>query len=669
MWVRILWVLCLLMTLKIADTAAATTFSYASEKSRFEQRKLYSELIYLIKTRQRSRYLAQESKLKSYPLYPYLAYTDHIYRISEVSEASINAFRDQYRDTPLASQLLKNWLYSLAQRGEWKTFLANYSDAGKTDENACYHAYALYKNDKITEAITLAGDLWLVDYSQPDACDSIFRVWRDAGNLTSDLAWQRFTTAINSGESKLASYLVRFLSKNDKVLANNFKLVHRRPKNVAQMNRFARTDEKTRSVILHGIRRLSRNDPLRALEVLEKYQLSHEFSPSNLKVTYHYLAIRLAKDPDAKHALDRIPIDLTENQALIEAQLLGALKRLDWSYALIYLNLLDEEAKQTNRWQYWKARLLMSSNDTMDRHLALQTYQYLAELRSYYGFMAADFLNRGYNFEDEPVTVSGDEVLALEATPGIQRALELFAINERTRARREWRFTTLGFSPRELQIAALVAQKWGWWKQAIQAMIVARAWDDLDIRFPLAFHDSFIEGARTADIPVDWSLAIARQESSFMPDAHSSSGAVGIMQLMPATARATARAEGLPAPSRLELINPYTNIRIGTAYLGQMLRRFGQNRILASAAYNAGPSRVEKWIDERLPLDVWVETIPFKETRSYVINVLIFSAIYNRRLNLQSPLFSEQDLRFFATRLQPLKPGNSQARNTKSTIL
>ena len=135
------------------------------------------------------------------------------------------------------------------------------------------------------------------------------------------------------------------------------------------------------------------------------------------------------------------------------------------------------------------------------------------------------------------------------------------------------------------------------------------------------------------------------------------------MQLMPTTAKQTANKAGLVSPSKSDLTDPYTSIRIGSAYLGQMLRRFNFNRILASAAYNAGPGRVESWRDESLPLDVWVETIPFSETRSYVMNVLMFSTIYSRKLHQKTPLIYDHERRFFSsqqvTTSQPSQPDNS----------
>ena len=241
-----------------------------------------------------------------------------------------------------------------------------------------------------------------------------------------------------------------------------------------------------------------------------------------------------------------------------------------------------------------------------------------------------------------------NKVHALEETPAFNEPLSFFTLQEATRARREWNFTTKGYSDIELRIAARVAEKWGWHEQAIRAMIKAKAWDDLSPRFPLAYRDNFVSKARSEDIPVTWSLAIARQESAFMADARSSAGALGLMQLMPATAREVARESNFRLKSNQELTIPETNIELGTAYLGKMFRRFSHNRILASAAYNAGPTRVQRWIDPDLPADIWIETIPFKETRNYVQNVLVFAAIYGRKLGQQTPMIYQHELMDFA---------------------
>ena len=627
---------------------AGTEFKGEESKrvSNFDKREIYKDLIYLIKSNQRTKYkqtLAQVGlKIRDYPLHPYIEYTEKAYRISRQTESGIHSFISQYQDTPLANQLRQKWLGNLAKNSEWVTFLKDYQEQGASSKNKCYQAYALYKTGKIEEAFSLANNLWLVNHSQPDACDSIFKVWKDTGKLTRDIAWERFALSLEANKVSLASYLLRFLHKADKALAGNYLLVHRRPSNVKQHRRFSQKDDQTQGVILHGLKRLARKDPISALNHLEKYAVKQNFNNDALKETYLYIATRLASSSENMSTLDRIPSDIANDQGIIEKQVLNSLRQLKWDKALSQLNRLDAKDQDSERWQYWKARALAQSKVDENRVIGNHIYETLSKERSFYGFLAADALIKDYQYNINAVDVTQEEILALEETPGIQRALELFILGEKTQARREWRFTTKDFSAKEHQIAAYLAQKWGWYKQSIQSTIQAKNRNDLKTRFPFAYTHDFISGARASDIPLSWSLGIARQESAFMPDAKSAAGALGIMQILPSTAQYVLKEKKTPSNKRLT--DPKINISIGSTYLGQLLRKFDYSRVLASAAYNAGPSRVKKWRDDSLPLDVWIETIPFKETRSYVINVLMFSSIYQHRLNNQALLFSPQEL-------------------------
>jgi len=635
----------------LASTALAS-FNFSGDQttteSRYEQRERYKALLYQIKTNQHSLYESNKTELANYPLYPYLEYQSLIHRLSRQSSTDVSRFVDQYRDTPLASQLTQNWLYSIGKKGDWPTFISHYDAKAKnTKENACFHAYALWRSNQVELALQAATNLWLVAYSQPDECDPIFKVWRDNGGLTPEIAWQRYETAIMANEVTLANYLERFISKEDRNTAARLKRFHVQPKRLISETATGPDTERGRRILAHGIERLAKRDSAAALKALKNVASRYQFDPDVLTHLYNLIGVRLARNIETLPLLESLPIDLTEDQDLVAAQLLTQIKQLNWSSALIYLNLLPEEAQQSPRWQYWQGRILLDSGSQADVQQGRGIFQSLAKERSFYGFLAADALKLPYSYEDAPETITHEQVHALEETPGVQRALELFALGEMTRARREWRFTIRDYSNIELRIAARVAEKWGWHEQAIRAMITAKAWDDLAPRFPLAYQDNFIAGSRTEDIPVTWSMAIARQESAFMADAKSSAGALGLMQLMPATARQVAKESGISLRSSRELTDPLTNIKIGTAYLGKMFRRFNHNRILASAAYNAGPSRVERWLDPSLPLDVWIETIPFSETRNYVQNVLVFSSIYSRKLDQRVPLILAHERRAF----------------------
>jgi soluble lytic murein transglycosylase len=622
----------------VADFSRGAGYNPTVAPDRFEQRQMYLDAIHLIKTSQFSRLQELKPPLRTYPLYPYLEYTEISYRISRQSEQDILRFVQQYRDTPLVEPLLAHWLANLAKRGKWEIFFTHYNKVTPTKKLACQHAYGVYKVGMVDQALTEAEKLWTVGFSQPDECDPIFNVWRGANGITPEIAWQRFALSLKENNKDLSSYLIRFVDRQDKPFATNYRLVHLKPKTIKRYKSFKATNIRNREIILHGVKRLSRIDPEDALLTLSHYEKLQDFNPVELEDAYAYIGVRLAGKSSDLALIDSLPVNLHEQPALVEARIRQSLEHGDWSNVIILINLLPQEQQDSNRWQYWKARALGISADEADRQIARNIMIELSSKRSFYGFVSADILQNQYNYQDEPSPVTLEQILSLEESPGVQRALELFALGERSRARREWYFSTSDFNNVERDVAARVALRWGWYKASIQTMIDAGAWNHLDHRFPIAYADTFITHARRANIPVQWSLAIARQESSFMTDAKSSSGALGVMQLMPATAKQVAAKIGVSFPNNTSLTSPDINIRLGTNYLGQMLRKYDNNRILASAAYNAGPGRVNQWLDPDVPFDVWIEIIPFTETRNYVQNVLMFSSIYSQRMNERQPL-------------------------------
>jgi soluble lytic murein transglycosylase len=221
--------------------------------------------------------------------------------------------------------------------------------------------------------------------------------------------------------------------------------------------------------------------------------------------------------------------------------------------------------------------------------------------------------------------------------PGLQRARELFKLNRPMSARREWNFALKEADPEALRAAARLAQSWEWPSQSIITLAKLRYWNDLELRFPLTHQKTITGQAAGHGLDRAWVFAILRQESAFISDAKSSAGARGLMQLMPKTAKQVAK-ELKHTPLKLEdLFKPDLNIRLGTGYLNKIYRQLQENPVLATAAYNAGPHRVKSWLpDQPQATDIWIETIPFHETREYLKRVLAYTVIYNYRLGEQS---------------------------------
>jgi soluble lytic murein transglycosylase len=325
------------------------------------------------------------------------------------------------------------------------------------------------------------------------------------------------------------------------------------------------------------------------------------------------------------------------------------LRQGDWAGVLYWLDRLPPAERDSTRWRYWRGRAL----DVLERgEEARLAYQRIAGQRDYHGFLAADRLGLAYAIASAPLEIPPTELEALLAgSPGLQRARELYILGREPEAEAEWRQAIQAFDPTALQQAALLAHRWEWRYQAIVTIARAGHWDDLELRFPLAYREGVMANARARALDPAWVYAVIRQESSFRPDARSPVGALGLMQLMPATGRQIAR-ELRDAADPPDLLQPETNIRYGVHYLQQISQRLQDNPVLATAAYNAGPNKVAQWLPAGAPVpaDVWAETIPYRETRAYVQRVMEYAAVYRHLLGLEG---SETTL---GARMKPVRP-------------
>ena len=319
---------------------------------------------------------------------------------------------------------------------------------------------------------------------------------------------------------------------------------------------------------------------------------------------------------------------------------------------------MPASAQSTLRWQYWQARAELSSPDIGGRESARVSFERLASERDYYGHLAALWLGIPGSLADQSTTIAPEKLLDLAAAPTAQIIYELRALGETLEARREWFQLIKPFSNTELRIAAALASQLHWHDMAIATLAQAQAWDEVLERFPRPYAERFTEAARTKGVPVTLAMAVARRESGFWTEARSPVGAQGLMQLMPRTAQSVAKSIDLDSPTDLVLTQADTNIKLGTAYLGQLLQRFNDNRILALAAYNAGPSRAKKWYTNPQPIDAFIEGIPFAETRAYVKAVLLYAAIYAQLNGLPEPLLYPYEIEQFSPN-DPLPIGPS----------
>lgn len=631
---------CLLLAGLSLDSARAASLA--------EQRRFYDEAKQALAKGDNGPYRRHASALRDYPLEPYLAYDELTARLRFASNAEVEKFLAEHGDLPQASWMKLRWLRRLAERGDWKPFLAHYDPAMNFTELDCLFGRYQLENGHIKAGNATAERLWLVGKSQHNACDALFERWEANGQLTEQLRWQRAKLAVESGNYGLATFLAKKLTTRQRH-AELLVEVAQKPQLLTQADRFAPPSEAMADVVSVGLRRLARQDPEKALGLLDSYARRMAFSPEEKVAIARQIGLTLAKrfDQRALKVMAEYDPELRDNTVSEwRARLLLRLGRWDEAHQLT--KRFPAELASSNRWRYWQARSLNLAQPNNQQ--AAQLFQPVAAERDFYGFLSADHIQAPYQLNHKPMAIPPRVMQKVRNTAGIRRAMEFHARGQIVDGRREWHHASRLFSREELVAQAKLAYDMEWYFPAIRTISQAQYWDDLEIRFPMAHRDKLIQASRTREIHPSWAFAITRQESAFMTDARSHVGASGLMQLMPATAKETAKRYGIALTSPQQVLNPNVNIELGTAYLSQIYGQFKGNRVLASAAYNAGPGRVRQWLRnaEHLPFDVWVENIPFDETRQYVQNVLTYSVIYGDKLNAPQPLIEWHE-RYFET--------------------
>ncbi|MGH8352111.1 MAG: transglycosylase SLT domain-containing protein [Pseudomonas sp.] len=629
---------CLFFSAVLVDTAQAASLA--------QQRQYYDEAKRALAKGDSAPYKRYAHALRDYPLEPHLAYDELTARLKWASNDEIEKFLAEHGDLPQAGWMKLRWLRWLAERGDWQPFINHYDPKLNFTELDCLYGQYQLGHGLTAEGNATAERLWLVGKSQPEACDRLFERWAAAGQLSEEKRWKRAKLAAEARNYGLASALVKKLPG----LASQGKLlleVAQKPQLLNQSERFVPADRSMADVVGLGLRRLARQDPEKALGLLEVYAKRLPFSAEEKVAIAREIGLTLAKrfDSRALQVMAQYDPELRDNTVSEwRTRLLLRLGR--WGEAYQLTRQLPQDLATSNRWRYWQARSLQLAQPQSQEPIAL--YQPVAGQRDYYGFLAADRLQAPYQLNNKPLALAPQTIQKVRNAAGIRRALEFHARGQIVDARREWYHVSRLFSREELVAQAKLAYDMQWYFPAIRTISQAQYWDDLDIRFPMAHQTSLTQQAKLRGIHSSWVFAITRQESAFMSDAKSGVGAMGLMQLMPATAKATARKFGIPLSNPQNAYLPEVNIQLGAAYLSQVHAQFSGNRVLASAAYNAGPSRVRQWLKgaDHLAFDVWVETIPFDETRQYVQNVLSYSVIYGQKLNAPQPIVDWHE-RFF----------------------
>ena len=603
-----------------------------------QQRQLYDQAKRALAKGDSGPYFQSAAALRSYPLTPYLAYDELTARLKSANNTEIEQFLAEHGDLPQANWMKLRWLRWLADRGDWATFAKYYDPKLNFTELDCLNGQYELQHNRKTEGYANAEKLWLVGKAQPAACDALFSQWAAEGQLTEQKRWQRVKLAAEARNYALATQLANGLN----TLGPQARLmidVAQKPDMLSQPSRFAPASEAMSDAVGLGLRRLARQDPEKAASLLDTYATNMHFSRDEKVAIAREIGLTFARRYDSRglDIMTKYDPELRDN-TVTEWRLRLLLRLGRWEDAYQLTRKLPQDLATTSRWRYWQARSLELAEPKNPQAQVL--FKKVANERDFYGFLAADRAQTPYQLNNRPLMLSPQLVKKVRNTPGVQRALEFHDRGQIVDGRREWYYVSRLFSRDEMVAQARLAYDLKWYFPAIRTISQAQYWDDLDIRFPMAHRDTLVREAKLRGLHSSWVFAITRQESAFMDDARSGVGASGLMQLMPATAKETARKFNIPLASPQQVLNPDKNIQLGAAYLSQVHGQFNGNRVLASAAYNAGPGRVRQWLKgaNHLGFDVWIESIPFDETRQYVQNVLSYSVIYGQKLNAPQPV-------------------------------
>jgi soluble lytic murein transglycosylase len=595
---------------------------------------IYTKAEKQLKKRQYQRFNETLAKLDHHPLKPYLTakwLRSQFYRTPIIE---IDAFLKHHQGQPSATSLNRQWLYHLAGKQEWQLFLDYYQPTQNLTRQ-CQRITALESTNNQFQAITEGQALWVKGVPLPKYCDKVFNNWKRIGYLNQDLIWQRLMNAQQKKHKKLVRYLKKMLPsdalKQFQVIQNAW----RRPEKTFLDTRLLTLSVPVRNALL-----------ARALKRHPNYWFKMANNPMFFELNQDQLvklktiAITAGAKQKGNDQFNWYRLATQENlmgKKLQEIFLQGAVQSRNWPlYSHIY-KLSLATIKDSGKWLYWRARSLELMGATESTCIPL--YQLAADHRDYYGFLASQRLGISASMNHTPTQVDASILAKTRLHPGVKRALAFLDLKRIPQARREWQHTYNILDESSRQALALLAGRLEWSDRAIMTLAQLRDWHDLQLRFPLAHEPLFEQAAKRTNIEKTWIYGIARQESAFMYDARSPVGATGLMQLMPSTAKGVSKRLRIKY-SKAKLLDPTYNIRLGSHYLKTLLKRYKGNRVLATAAYNAGPGNVNRWL-KRFdgPMDIWIENIPFNETRQYVQRVLAYSTIYSYRLGGLQPLF------------------------------
>lgn len=533
-------------------------------------------------------------------------------------------------DTPLAQKLREKWLYQLARQKDWVSFSKHYKNSADINLQ-CFAQIANYNEGKTLEALAATRVLWLSGDSQPPACNTLFDLMVKNDNFDERLINQRIILALDKRNLPLARFLLKQYKqprlKDEQLLV----AIYQNPSRINQLERGDLHD----FFYLFGLKRMVTTNMEQAIKYWQSTKTKQFLSEAQQQAFLSHLALYKAmrNHEDAPFWFAKIK-PVFYNEVLLDWQIRLALKRQQW--AEVEKLVKHSQDKDKPCWQYWLARALEARGDNLK---AQEIYLSIAKTRHYYGFLASMRLNKTPNFENEsPV----DNMSLLKPYQSFTNNIKsLYNSKQELQASRLLN-DFISELPKTDKSALVywIANDLQWHGKSVYLSNTDDLNNQLSLRFPVIYRNAINQYSKNYHIPQEFIYAIIRQESGFRDDVVSPAGARGLMQVMPNTASVVAKHERIAYADKNQLFSSEKNINIGVAYLKQLTTRYDHHPVLIAAAYNAGPSQVNYWLKNHPPkeMDIWIDTLPWHETRNYLKNIIAFYAVYQYRLQQKSNL-------------------------------
>ncbi len=590
-----------------------------------QQRYQFKQAYQTIQEKNTDKFQQITENLSDYAIAHYLTFFQLYHNIEQAKPEDVQAFLEIYADSPIADILRTQWLNQLAKAKDWKNYHTFYQPQISTILQ-CHALYArLQQGESLKNLQMQAVKLWLVGKSQPDECNPIFNELYKNDIITDELRWQRTRLSLQNKQFRLAQYLAKPLDNDKKTWIMRWQAVDKNPESALKTMNYPDNDI-VRELLIYGTKRLARQNAKLSYEYWQNFKQKYDFTELEKDELDSYIAL-WAADQKIVESLSWLMQAKIQNEKTRQSMLNIALSQENWAAIIKFITDFNDAIEAEAQWQYWLAR---AYEQTEQINLAKPIYEKIAKQRSYYGFLAAERLQQSFSFEQQAVDIDETVKQKLLENPALIRARELYFLGFINYARMEWQQVLKNLQQAELKALTVIAHEWGWHDRAIRAAHQANLHNQIDLRFPRPYYDWVLSQAEQRELAFGWVYAIIRQESAFQTDAQSPANALGLMQLLPATARQMAKKYKITLKDEQDILNPEKNIELGTGYLRHLLDKFEGNYLLATVAYNAGPSRAKRWREELgcISPDMWVELIPFNETREYVKRVMSYTVVF-----------------------------------------